>query len=107
MGDFMKNTVREWLGISEEEFDKIKGQGKCVKCGKETPHPTNNLCIGHERAYHRWLKNREAIEILDKGFIIHCNKMETNRTYFFDYQGRKLKATKWEDGDIEIFEVQA
>jgi hypothetical protein len=104
MGDVMKNDVREWLGISEEEFDKIKGRGKCVKCGKETS-PTDNLCVGHKRAYHRWQRNQEVIENIGTGFIIHTSKMETNRGYFFKFQHRQFKATRWEDGNIEVSEA--
>lgn len=100
----MKNTVREWLGISQEEFDKIRGKGKCVKCGKETS-PSQNLCLGHQRAFSRWLKNQEAIENTGTGFIIHTDKMETNRRYFFKYRYRQFKAIRREDGNIEIAEA--
>lgn len=53
----IKYTVWEWLGVSKEDFEKISGKDKCVKCGKPTRY-SHNLCHGHHIAYHRWVNKK-------------------------------------------------
>jgi len=56
-------TVIDWLGVTNQEFAKIRGKGLCVKCNKPTPHFTDNLCKGHKIAYHRW-RNKQLKELI-------------------------------------------
>ena len=61
------NPVWKWMRMSEKEFRKISGKGKCVKCGKTT-NPSkyslgDNLCRGHKIAYRRWRNERERKKV--------------------------------------------
>lgn len=68
-------TVYDWLGISEEDFAKIRAKGKCVKCEKLTTI-YENLCHGHKIAYHRWRNKKEKELQAHLKIVIHENVEE-------------------------------
>lgn len=47
-------TVAQWLGISEEEFDKRVIWGTCIKCGQKAKDKHSSLCPKHSKVFHAY-----------------------------------------------------